>query len=144
MCLIAQIAKKEEKNKKEGKRNKFWNIFYLYVSLSLYSLNTKPVSSVYSAVMVFHQVKVLKGEGRGKENTFFAFPFPPCPSSLLSDKHNMAVKLLLVAVLLRVLQPISCTQRINEIIIIYIQFKADRQQMIVVAKKYICVATVHQ
>ena len=76
MCLIAQIAKKEEKNTKEGKRNKFWNIFYLYVSLSLYSLNTKPVSSVYSAVMVCHQVKFLRGEGRGKENTFFAFPFP--------------------------------------------------------------------
>ena len=27
---------------------------------------------------------------------------------------------------------------------VIIQFKADRLQMIVVAKKYICVATVHQ
>ena len=27
---------------------------------------------------------------------------------------------------------------------LHIHFKADRQQMIVVAKKYICVATVHQ
>ena len=28
--------------------------------------------------------------------------------------------------------------------ILTVQFKADRQQMIVVAEKYICVATVHQ
>ena len=122
MCLIVQIAKKTRR--KIGRKEKGINsgIYYLYVSLSLYSLNTKPVSSVYSAVMVFHQVKFLRGEGRGKENTFFAFPFPPSPSSLLSDKNNMAVKLLLVAVLLCVLQPISCMQRINEIIIIYMTY----------------------